>query len=170
MAENLISIHKATLADAENLADIHASAWRQAYQGIIPGLDLERFVVRRGAYWWASNIRRQGMNILVFSFDEKAAGYASFGRSRNPNLSFKGEIFELYLKPEYQGLGFGGKLFQKARSYLKANDLNSLMVWALIENTPACAFYRAMGGKIIAKQTERFGSSHVKKLAFGWQH
>ena len=44
---------------------------------------------------------------MVLDFDETVAGYASYGRNRVPALAFSGEIFELYLAPEYQGGGLG---------------------------------------------------------------
>ena len=38
-------------------------------------------------------------------FGDKVAGYANYGRNRARSLHFEGEIYELYLRPEFQGLG-----------------------------------------------------------------
>jgi len=43
----------------------------------------------------------------VLVFGDKVAGYANYGRNRARSLHFEGEIYELYLRPEFQGLGFG---------------------------------------------------------------
>ncbi len=50
------------------------------------------------------------------------AGYASYGRNRAASLPYRGEIFELYLAPEYQGLGFGRRLFSAAQRALADTD------------------------------------------------
>ena len=36
-------------------------------------------------------------------FGDKVAGYANYGRNRARSLHFEGEIYELYLRPEFQG-------------------------------------------------------------------
>ena len=54
MSTILIEIRRAKPYDAEAVADAHDEAWRTAYQGIIPGAELERLINRRGAAWWDS--------------------------------------------------------------------------------------------------------------------
>src|ERR1700690_1839802 len=90
--------------DEAGIADVHDAAWRDAYRGVIPGRELERMVQRRGPTWWRQAIRA-GTRLMVLDFAETIAGYASYGRNRMPALGFGGEIFELYLTPEYQGVG-----------------------------------------------------------------
>ena len=56
--------------------------------------------------WWDSAIRK-GSRISILAFGDKVAGYANYGRNRARSLFYDGEIYELYLRPEFQGLGFG---------------------------------------------------------------
>ena len=84
-----------------------------AYQGIIPGTELEKLIIRRGPAWWESAIRK-GSRIALLQFGDKIAGYTNYGRNRARSLYYDGEIYELYLRPEYQGLGFGRRLFTAA--------------------------------------------------------
>ena len=79
-----------------------------------------------------------------------------------------GEISELYVKPECQGAGFGGSLFEEARRRLRARNLNGLLVWALAENALACGFYKAMGGKERFRTFETLGGVRLEKIAFHW--
>ena len=167
MSTVLIEIRRAKPYDAEAVADAHDDAWRTAYQGIIPGAELERLINRRGAAWWDSAIRK-GSRIALLQFGEKVAGYANYGRNRARSLHYDGEIYELYLRPEFQGLGFGRRLFTAARRDLAQSGLKSLIVWALSENDTAVAFYRALGGKTVARSSEKFGARVLDKIAFGW--
>ena len=114
MSTVLIDIRRARPDDAGSLAEAHDEAWRNAYRGLIPGAELEKLVARRGASWWDAAIRR-GSRISLLTFGDAVAGYANYGRNRAKSLPYGGEIYEIYLRPEYQGLGFGRKLFVTAK-------------------------------------------------------
>jgi ribosomal protein S18 acetylase RimI-like enzyme len=167
MSTTLIEVRRAKAGDAQAIASAHDEAWRAAYQGIIPGPELDKLINRRGPYWWDSAIRK-GSRIAVLAFGEQVAGYANYGRNRARSLYYDGEIYELYLRPQFQGLGFGHKLFSSVRRDLAQSDLRSLVVWALSDNEPAVGFYRALGGKAIARSSERFGGKVLDKVAFAW--
>src|ERR1700739_1625124 len=167
MSTVLIEIRRAKPYDAEAVADAHDEAWRTAYQGIIPGAELARIINRRGAAWWDSAIRK-GSRIALLQFGEKVAGYANYGRNRARSLHFDGEIYELYLRPEFQGLGFGRRLFTAARRDLLQSGLKSMVIWALSDNDPATEFYRALGGRMVARSSEKFGAKSLDKVAFAW--
>jgi ribosomal protein S18 acetylase RimI-like enzyme len=167
MSTVLIEIRRAKPSDAGAVVACHDEAWRMAYQGIIPGTELEKLVIRRGPAWWDSAIRK-GSRIALLQFGDKIAGYTNYGRNRARSLYYDGEIYELYLRPEFQGLGFGRRLFTAARRDLAQSALKSLIVWALSENDNAVEFYRALGGKAVARSSEKFGTRVLDKVAFGW--
>jgi ribosomal protein S18 acetylase RimI-like enzyme len=162
-----ITIRLARPTDAADIAEVHDLAWREAYRGIIPGRDLERMVERRGPGWWSKAIDR-GSRIAVLGFDGQLRGYVSYGHNRLAVSPYRGEVFELYLRPECQGLGFGRRLFDAARRDLAASRLEGLIVWALADNDRACGFYRHLGGIKVREMDERFGAEVRKRFAFGW--
>lgn len=167
MVDTVITIRNARSVDAPDIADVHDAAWRDAYRGIIPGRELERMIARRGPKWWESAIRR-GSRIVVLEFDETIEGYASYGRNRVPTLPYQGEIYELYLAPEFQGLGFGSRLFKTAREDLAEHGYASILVWALADNERALHFYRGLGGKIVREAQEKFAGELRNRVAFGF--
>ena len=154
-------------ADDAGLACVHRDAWRYAYAGIIPGLTLERMIARRGPAWW-SRMHARGFRALVLDCDGTLAGYATLGRSRVPTGGGTGEIYELYVRPEYQGCGLGRRLFGESRRTLAAHGLPRLSVWALSDNEIACRFYRAMGGAEAAHAEDRFCGVPLAKTGFAW--
>jgi ribosomal protein S18 acetylase RimI-like enzyme len=168
MSTVLIEIRQAKPADAVAVAQTHDEAWRAAYQGIIPGPELDKLINRRGPDWWESAIRK-GSRVAVMAFGDAIAGYSNYGRNRARSLYYDGEIYELYLRPEFQGLGFGRRLFSAARRDLVQSGLKSLVIWALSDNDPAVEFYRALGGRAVARSSERFGTRVLDKIAFAWQ-
>ena len=151
MSTVLIEIRRAKPADAEAVASAHDAAWRTSYRGIIPGPELEKLISRRGPGWWENAIAK-GSRVALLGFGDRIAGYANYGRNRARSLFYDGEIYELYLCPEFQGLGFGRRLFTAARRDLAQSGLKSLVIRA------------------IARSSERFGPKSLDKVAFGWQN
>jgi len=162
-----IDIRRADPQDAEGIAAVHDSAWRGAYAGIIPHRALNAMIGRRGPRWWANAIRRSA-TVLVLEIGGEIAGYATLGRNRARELKQAGEIYELYLSPEYQGIGLGRRLFQAAREMLAAHGLKGLVVWALEENIGAVRFYQGAGGRDMAEGVEVFDNKALRKIAFVW--
>lgn len=162
----LVATRWSTETDSRALAEVHAVAWRYAYAGIIPGLTLERMIARRGPSWWW-RMHDRGFRALVLDCDGAVVGYATLGRVRTP-ADRRGEIYELYLRPEVQGCGFGRRLFIDARARLREGGLDGLFVWALADNALACRFYRAMGGAEVARSRDRFCGMPLEKVGFGW--
>jgi ribosomal protein S18 acetylase RimI-like enzyme len=111
MQDTTIEIRRARPSDAEPLSATHDLAWRTAYQGIIPGPELDKLINRRGAEWWEGAIFK-GSRISILVFGGTVAGYTNCGRNRSWSLAYAGEIYELYMRPEFQRRGFG----RKARS------------------------------------------------------
>jgi hypothetical protein len=48
------------------------------------------------------------------------------------------------------------------------SGLQSMVVWALSDNEPATGFYRALGGKAVARSSEKFGNRVLDKVAYAW--
>jgi ribosomal protein S18 acetylase RimI-like enzyme len=162
-----IAIRQAERADAQSVADVHLAAWRSAYSGIIPHQALSMMLARRGTEWWMRVINRSGA-VLIAEIGGVVAGYVTFGRNRARQLEQEGEIYELYLLPEYQGIGLGTKLFDAARKALGAHDFKGLVVWALEDNNIANGFYRGLGGRDVAEGTETFDEKTLRKVAYVW--
>jgi len=162
-----IGVRRAEVGDAAAITAVHDGAWRQAYDGLIPARELGRMITRRGPGWWSRAIRR-GTGILVLEAGGTIAGYATYGPNRARNLVQRGEVYEIYLRPEYQGVGLGTRLFLAARRELMRHGFDSMVVWALADNEGACRFYKNAGGRKVARGSERFGDTTLAKVAFAF--
>lgn len=162
-----IDIRKAEPRDAAAIADVHHQAWQGAYAGIIPHRALAVMINRRGPQWWSNAIRR-AVTVLVIEIGGQIAGYTTVGRNRARELPQEGEIYELYLRPEYQGVGLGSRLFSAARQKLEDHGLSGMVVWALEENANALSFYAGAGGRDVAEGVEVFDQKALRKVAFVW--
>ncbi len=162
-----IGVRRASGADASRIAAVHDAAWAQAYRGIIPGRELERMIARRGPVWWKRALDRHTA-VLVLEVGGEVRGYATVGPNRMRMLPFAGEIYELYLSPEVQGLGFGRHLFEAAREELRRYGLASFSVRVLADNDGARGFYERLGGATAAETGERIGEATLAVVVYGF--
>lgn len=160
-------IRKAGPEDARGIAAVHDASWMNAYSGLVPYRALTKMVKRRGTDWWEKAIRK-ATAIFVVEVDEQIIGYATLGRNRVRTLPFDGEIYEIYLKPEFQGVGFGTRLFLAARAELRRRGLTGTAVWVLADNEPAISFYENAGGRAVARGSEHFDGKKLAKIAYAW--
>ena len=116
-----IEVRRADPRDARAIAAVHRSAWIAAYAGMIPHRPLVNMIERRREDWWRRAARGPS-TVLVLDVAIKVAGYATIGLNRVRALKQEGEIYALYLLPEYQGIGLGSYLFRECRGILRAND------------------------------------------------
>ena len=161
-----VQIRAARPSDAQHLAVVFKDSWTLAYTGILPHDTLAQIVAKREATWWAAALKASEP-ILAMEVGGTMAGYATCGAARARSRA-QGEIYELYLDPIHQGLGFGEHLFEACRNRLDERGLKGLLVWALVDNAQACHFYWRRGGRPVGSTTETFGRSRLEKVAFAW--
>ena len=154
--------------DAGAISKVHEASWKNAYAGLVPYAALARMINRRDVKWWANAIRKSTL-ILVVEMDNEIVGYATLGPNRVSTFPFEGEVYEIYLRPEYQGVGLGSKLFADAVNELKRRSYKGVVVWVLSDNDPAITFYENAGGRAIANGSEHFDDKKLTKTAFAWE-
>lgn len=162
-----LGTRNAQTTDAAGISAVHDASWRQAYSGLIPYKALETMVRRRDANWWTRAIQNS-TRVMVLEASGQIAGYATYGPNRVSALTHQGEVYELYLMPEYQGIGLGKKLFLAAREELAHLGMKGCVAWVLEENYSAIQFYRNAGGMDVAEGNETFNGKTLNKVAFAW--
>ncbi len=162
-----IDIRHAEPDDALAIAETHRASWQHAYAGILPHRALRAMLERRNKAWWLRAIRGS-TSILVIDVGGTIAGYATLGLNRARSLPQEGEVYELYLRPEYQGVGLGKRLFAEVRRLLDSLGCRGSVVWCLEDNLVGMQFYQGQGGRDVAEGVEVFDGRTLKKVAFVW--
>jgi ribosomal protein S18 acetylase RimI-like enzyme len=138
----MAQVRDATLADAERLAQIHVDSWRAAYRGHFPEEFLTGLSVERRVQGWRRFLSEAdpGQAALVIEDDGVVAGFSRLGPS--PDI---GEVYAIYLDPEYWGRGLGRVLLEASEERLRRMGFEEAVLWVLEGNERARGLYEAAG-------------------------
>jgi GNAT superfamily N-acetyltransferase len=171
-------IGRATVNNASDIAKVYVDTWRATYAGVVPDRSLLGMSYERQAAEWAWLIRNRGdvQPVIVASeIGHGVVGMTSLGLSRpsgrplgGPYAESRiGEVFTLYVRPDFQERGIGRQLLSAAFAALAERDCGRAVVWVLRDNVSRY-FYERMGGSGIAERRERIGGRDLDEIAYGW--
>lgn len=167
MSDGALNLRLARSGDAVPLARIYVEAWRDAYAAILPHRMLVNMSVELHAARLERAIRKSA--VLVAEMPRHGViGLAGFGAARDRALGFDGEVYTLYVDPDFLGQGVGRALLHGAFAALQTRAFHSCVIWSHARNH-ACFFYQAMGGARVAERQVLLGGQEVGEVAFGWQ-
>ncbi|MEW5958373.1 MAG: GNAT family N-acetyltransferase [Chloroflexota bacterium] len=134
-------------ADLPALAELHVAAWQVAYRQILPAEFLNNLSTSTAEARWADLLEDARRTTLVAEVNGRVAGFVGFGDSRDEDDDphVVGEIYAVYVHPEFWGQGAGTALVRQAINQLQDRGLREVTVWTLTENALARAFYEKMG-------------------------
>jgi ribosomal protein S18 acetylase RimI-like enzyme len=140
-------LRRATPTDAQELARIHVAAWHEAYRGIVPEATLAQFTVEVRSQRFLVFLSEGTAETYLAEHDNGAVGFLTLGDCRDPDLDNRktGEIWGIYILPEYWRRGFGRFLCQQGQKLLASRGFTIATLWVLEANNQARGFYRAMG-------------------------
>ncbi len=169
-----VKLRPARPADAAAIARVQVETWRAAYAGIVPDAYLVSLTESKQALQWNHTIRRAVAPETVLAAESadlpggRIVGFGSCGRGRGSGGGpGGGEVFTLYVEPDWQGQGIGQMLLEALLARLHGGGLNQAVVWVLSGN-PARFFYEALGGRRIAERKQRFAGVELAEAGYAW--
>lgn len=137
--DNIIIKDMETPEERYGKSVVHYRSWQHTYRGLIPQEYLDAMSVEKSA----AITERYPDDTLIAIADDTVIGFAGYGPARDQDLVNAGEVYAIYVLPEYQHMGAGYALMQEAVRRLAAYDC--IAVWALGTNQNAIEFYHRYG-------------------------
>jgi ribosomal protein S18 acetylase RimI-like enzyme len=157
-SELMINIKYAQVIDFKILGKIYSRSWKVAYKNIIPDEILDNITYEKRAIIFerALNEKRDEEYAIIYKNDI-AVGSICFGKCRDLDLdnSF-GEIWGIYLLPEFWNLGIGSELIRWGINELRNMGYSNVALWVLEDNTNAIKFYEKNGFNFDGTKKEIF--------------
>src|SRR5438094_7921005 len=162
-----ITIRSARLEDARGIARLDVETWRATYAGLLSASYLVGLSERRRELGWRNVILPEPRDVRVaVGEDGTLLGFGSCGPSHS-DRRFAGEVFTLYVDPDWQNQGIGRRLLFALFRRLVAVGRSSVIIWVLRDN-PSRFFYERLGGRLVRHKTLGFAGSAIEAVAYGW--
>lgn len=168
MSQIMVQTRRAREGDAKRIADIYVETWRTTYAGSVPDRVLIQMSVERQTVYWTRAINH-GSEIICVAEDLNAGIVAvcSAGSNRIRGGTYTGEVYTLYVQPDFQNQGIGRRLLTHVFGELHAQGMDSALIWVLASN-PSRFFYEVMGGKRVSEREEAMWGTKLREIAYGW--
>lgn len=143
--ENAI-IRWANPKDSKALALIHTAGWQAAYKGIIPDEILDNISVEKRSKYFEAALTEGRDETALIEVDTITAGFLTLGHNRDEDLdNTYGEIWGLYLLPQYWDRGIGRRLMEWGTQELINRGYKYATLWVLVDNNRGKNFYFKLG-------------------------
>jgi len=163
-----ITIRPARALDARPIARLDVETWRTTYAGVLSASYLVGLSERRREAGWRAVILREPRDVRVaVDAGDIIRGFGSCGPNRGDRF-FAGEVFTLYVAPDWQNQGIGRRLLIALFRRLVAAGRRSAIVWVLRDN-PARFFYERLGARQVSHRPLPVGGTSVEAIAYGWR-
>lgn len=165
-------IRNAQIEDSWAIAEAHVASWKHTYIGQVPDEYLAGLSVPAREAAWRESFAKEEHRILLAEDGDLAAGFVSLGPSRDEDADPKttGEVYAIYLRPEYQGRGLGTELWRRAVDSLRASGCAELTVWVLDTNSSARRFYEGRACFLDGESKEvSIGGKDVVELRYRYK-
>ncbi|WP_035289166.1 GNAT family N-acetyltransferase [Clostridium sp. KNHs214] len=144
----MYNVRYADVDDAKILGQIHSESWKVAYKGVVPDEVLNNITAEKRQKYFEKALTEGWEEDAIIFKDNKAVGLICIGKCRDADKEeFWGEIWGIYLLPEYWNMGIGFELINWGLNELKRRNYKKIALWVLEGNLNARNFYEKMGFK-----------------------
>jgi len=162
-----ITIRPARPGDACGIARLDVETWRTTYAGVLSTAYLVGLSERRREAGWRGVILREPRDVRVAVNSTGAIlGFGSCGPNRG-DRAYAGEVFTLYVAPDWQNQGIGRRLLIALFRRLVVMDRRSAILWVLRDN-PSRFFYERLGAQQVSRKPLAVGGVTIEAIAYGW--
>ena len=147
-SNSVFPVRPAVLRDAKAIAELHNATVRAAFAGEPEGAQLPVMALDKRQAYWREAIEYAEPQVLVALHGDRIVGFAGFDRSRDEGTQqTMGEIWDIYVDADFQGLGVGLSLWHSARQGLHDEGCIDVTLWMQARNKTALRFFELAGFK-----------------------
>lgn len=132
-------VRTATVDDAQGIANVHMTAWRETYTRLVEPGELDALSVDRRAERWRQLIAPGDISVWVAEFESVIVGFASAGTGGHDDRPRPLELQSIYVLADHYGSGTGQALLDAALGDAPA------FLFVAADNPRATRFYARNG-------------------------
>jgi len=137
----MTAIQRATVEDARDLSIAHIASWQKGYRGLYSDELLDNLSVDESIPRWEKRLRSDDTTFLTRR-NRQVAGFITV---RAAPAEDTGELYLLYVNPDFWRQGVGRRLSNFSCNWFMEQGYKRAIVWVNHLNKPGMEFYEACG-------------------------
>lgn len=165
-----VTIRSAQLVDAQSIARLHFQTWQETYRGLAPDAAYESLTeaVRLSRWRDMLAIEANPRTIAVAEADGQLAGFGVAGPPSHEAFLSRAEVKFLYVGTAFKRMGIGRKLLAHLARQMMVAGYEGMALGVVVGNSPATAFYEALGGRRTGRYTDPGPVWRSENLIYAW--
>ena len=135
-----MTIRNMRRSDEAEVGSLYVRSWQEGYKGLLP----QDYLDGLDSWRWNSKFTDLPGSFVITDGDI-IAGHSCARPAADEAMPGWGEVWTLYVLPEYWGCGFGTALLENSVNWLNSQGYDRVYLWALEGNTRARRFYERRG-------------------------
>ena len=164
-----VALRAATAADADAIADLHATSWQDAYRGVLPDHHLAGPIFEDGQRFWRQAMSRVGPDDIVLVAEQDGRLIAFVAARQCAEAGYDALIAHLHVRPELRRRGLGRRLLGAVAERLGARGHGSACLWVYDANEAAIRFYERLGGCAEEHGFEDVAGTQIAQTRLVWR-
>lgn len=165
-------VRAAEMSDSTAIAQVHSATAHAAYAKLLPEDELRALAPSTRESKWREAIEFSDPQVQVAvavddAGQQQIVGFAAFDRSRDPKTpASTGEVWSLFVLPEFWGQGIGVALWDAARDGLKDEECTHVTAWVPLRIERSIRFFELAGFKreMTTAKTTQLGSVKIEEV------
>ncbi len=169
LLNSMIKIKTATVDDADTIAAIHTSSWRDVYKSILPKKYLADQIEQERNDFWQRKMQNKDETeiILTINSGNRILGFIWITDVGEPG--YDAVIEALHIDRNAKGCGYGKKIMKEVVEQLVSNGVKSVCLRVFDANTAALKFYQHLGGVRDQSGIDDFAGANAADSRIGWK-
>ncbi len=157
-----MTIREWTTEDLPAVRHITWETWVATYSSFIPMDDLRGYFEKvYSVEALAALMEPSTFQGLLAIEDGVPAGYGKVKYNSGEKRCY---ISSLYILPDFQGRGIGGKLLARGEEFARTFGVDEVWLGVMVQNTGALAWYRKIGFQFVEEAPFTMGKTTVNHL------
>ena len=145
---SVFPVRATVVRDAKAISDLFALVALEMYQSLLGTDQLPPLGQDKRQPYWRDAIEYAEPQVMAALHGDRIVGFVGFDRSRDEgSRQTTGEITDIYVHPDFQGLGVGLSLWHAARQGLHDEGCIDVTLWLQTRNKTALRFFELAGFK-----------------------
>ena len=162
---------KATVRDAEEIAQLHVANWQLHYRGMFDDFYLDNQALADRTKVWQERLQSSDPNMLLIVAEDvgQIIGFGCLFLEDDPE--YGALLDNLHVANTHCGLGIGRALMKAlAEEVIKRQRRHDMYLWVLKDNINAIRFYQKLNGQQKELTIEKeLGNDPIEKLRYYWR-